>query len=330
MTSGIELRARVSSLKTRQPNVRALGVGLIEITVSAILLWVIFSRVDLASVKDRLAELTFVGVTLVAALLTLHAVLSAVRWQRLIRHLGGSLKLWPAVSAVLIERFVNQAVPSPVAGDGARFVQLARAGQNLRLAAYSIVIDRIFALGGIFGVVIISLPLAAWVIKSDDLLKSILAIAGTPVIGIAVLALVRRRWWERLRKVPLLHYPIGIVLRLRDVVIAPRAFAVTAGLSVLVQTLPTFCFVVLARDLHIPLAATAATVFIPLIMLASALPISIAGWGIREGAAVVLMSQAGIAAADALSLSVLFGLINLVTSCLCGIAWLITSRRVQK
>jgi uncharacterized membrane protein YbhN (UPF0104 family) len=141
------------------------------------------------------------------------------------------------------------------------------------------------------------------------------------------LALVRRRWWERLRKLPLLHYPIGVVMRLRDVVIDPRAFAIPAGLSVLVQSLLILCFYILAWDLHIPLAAMDAAVLVPVIMLASALPISIAGWGAREGAAVVLMSQVNIAPSSAVSLSLLFGLINLVMSCFGGLVWLLTRVR---
>jgi uncharacterized membrane protein YbhN (UPF0104 family) len=329
LTNGVEPLAKQSARNPRRLNMRAVLIGLIETSLSILLLWVIFSHINLTDVKSRLAELTFVAATLVGALMALHAILSAVRWQVLISHFGGTMKLGPAISAVLIERFVNQAVPSPMAGDGARFVELMRNGQNMRVGAYSIVIDRLFAVGGIFGVVTMTLPLAPWVIKSDHILKSIIAIAVVPVVSIAILALVRRRWWEGLRKLPLLHYPIGLVVRLRDVVIAPRKFIVSAGLSILVQMLPIPCFLILASDLHVPLMAADAAVIVPLILLAGVLPISIAGWGVREGAAVVLMSQVNVAAADAVSLSVLFGLITLVTSCLGGIVWLMTRHRVQ-
>lgn len=329
LTNGVEPLAKQSASSPRRLNMRAVVIGLIEITLSILLLWVIFSHINLTNVKSRLADLTFVGAMLVGALMVLHATLSAVRWQGLISHFGGTMNLGPAISAVLIERFVNQAVPSPVAGDGARFVELMRNGQNMRVGAYSIVIDRLFALGGIFGVVTITLPLAPWVIKSDHILKSILAIAIVPVVSIVILALVRRRWWEGLRKLHLLHYPIGLVMRIREVVIAPRKFIVSAGLSILVQMLPIPCFLILASDLHVPLMATDAAVIVPLIVLAGVLPISIAGWGVREGAAVVLMSQVNVAATDAVSLSVLFGLITLATSCLGGVVWLLTRRRVQ-
>ena len=330
MTNGIEPLAKQSERNPRRLNMRAVVIGLIEITLSILLLWVIFSHINLANVKSRLADLTIVGAMLVGALIALHAILSAVRWQLLISHFGGTMKLGPAISAVLIERFVNQAVPSPVGGDGARFVELMRNGQNMRVGAYSIVIDRLFALGGIFGVVTIMLPLTPLVIKSEHIFNSILAIAVVPVLLIAILALVRRSWWERLRKLPLLHYPIGLIIRLREVVITPRKFILSAGLSILVQMLPIPCFLILASDLHIPLMVTEAAVIVPLIVLAGVLPISIAGWGVREGTAVVLMSQVNVAPADSVSLSVLFGLISLVTSCVGGIVWLMTRYRIWR
>jgi uncharacterized membrane protein YbhN (UPF0104 family) len=329
LSNGVEPLEKQSASSPRRFNVRPVVIGLIEITLSILLLWVIFSHINLTNVTSRLADLTVVGAMLVGALMLLHAILSAIRWQILIAHFGGAIGLGPAISAVLIERFVNQAVPSPVAGDGARFFELMRNGQDKRVGAYSIVIDRLFGLVGLFGAITITLPLAPWVIKSDDMLKSILVIAIAPVASIIILALVRRRWWERLRKLRLLHYPIGLVMRVREVIIAPRKFIVSAGLSILVQMLPIPCFLILASDLHVPLTATDAAVIVPLIVLAGVLPISIAGWGVREGAAVVLMSQVNVAATDAVSLSVLFGLIVLATSCIGGVVWLLTRRKVR-
>jgi len=183
LTNGIEPLAKQSERNPRRLNMRAVVIGLIEITLSILLLWIIFSHINLTNVKSRLADLTIVGAMLVGALIALHAILSAVRWQLLISHFGGTMKLGPAISAVLIERFVNQAVPSPVGGDGARFVELMRNGQNMRVGAYSIVIDRLFALGGIFGVVTIMLPLTPLVIKSEHIFNSILAIAVVPVLS---------------------------------------------------------------------------------------------------------------------------------------------------
>jgi hypothetical protein len=59
-------------------------------------------------------------------------------------------------------------------------------------------------------------------------------------------------------------------------------------------------------------------------LLAMAIPISIAGWGVREGTMVIALGQVGVLPADALALSVAFGLINMLAGILGGLLWLIS------
>jgi glycosyltransferase 2 family protein len=91
--------------------------------------------------------------------------------------------------------------------------------------------------------------------------------------------------------------------------------------------MPIACFLILASALHVPLSAMNATILVPVIMLATMLPLSIAGWGMREGAAILLLGQVGINAPDAVLLSVLFGLIALATACFGGLLWLLSRDR---
>jgi ABC-type Fe3+ transport system permease subunit len=49
-------------------------------------------------------------------------------------------------------------------------------------------------------------------------------------------------------------------------------------------------------------------------MLASAIPISVAGWGVREGALIVLFGAYGVAADKTFTISVLFGACMVVAS----------------
>jgi uncharacterized membrane protein YbhN (UPF0104 family) len=53
---------------------------------------------------------------------------------------------------------------------------------------------------------------------------------------------------------------------------------------------------------------------VPVILLATMLPFSIGGWGVREAAAVAVLSLAGISAEAALSLSLIFGLTQVAVS----------------
>ncbi|MBF0247192.1 MAG: flippase-like domain-containing protein [Alphaproteobacteria bacterium] len=68
-------------------------------------------------------------------------------------------------------------------------------------------------------------------------------------------------------------------------------------------------------------------VLFPPVLLVQTLPISIAGWGVREGAMVTLFAFAGVSADSALALSLLFGVAIAVTSLPGAILWVLSGKR---
>ena len=75
-------------------------------------------------------------------------------------------------------------------------------------------------------------------------------------------------------------------------------------------------------NMHIDLDFGAALVVIPAVMLVSMAPISFAGWGVREGAMIFGLGLLGIAATDALAVSVAFGILQLMLGLPGGALWL--------
>ena len=57
---------------------------------------------------------------------------------------------------------------------------------------------------------------------------------------------------------------------------------------------------------------SAVLTLVPLVLLTMLIPITISGWGLREGAAAALLPVAGAAASASLAASVTFGLVALV------------------
>src|SRR5437588_11207120 len=306
---------------------RALPLSLLKVALSGVLFWIIFSRIDIGDVKARILQLSFAPVLLVAVLLALHVLISAARWWAIIAQLEGNSSFRSTFFATLIERFVNQAVPSPFVGDGARAMALIRNGEHARIAAYSIVLDRAFAVGGVFGLVTLGSPLSLSLFKSTGVTTAVWLITALSLFGTAILLLCPDGVWARLRNLRLMHYPAGLAITLRRLLLAPRVVPAVVGSSLVAQILPIFGFLIISYDLGIDLRLLDAIALVPVIMAASILPISIAGWGVRESAAVVLLGEVGIAASDAVTLSVVFGLINVATACLGGLCWLVMANR---
>ena len=93
---------------------------------------------------------------------------------------------------------------------------------------------------------------------------------------------------------------------------SPLAAARVILYSCIIHGCSIMAMVVLTAGQGASLSLFDALIFVPPIMLAAALPVSLAGWGVREGAAVVLLGEAGINSAQALATSIAFGIISLV------------------
>jgi len=73
---------------------------------------------------------------------------------------------------------------------------------------------------------------------------------------------------------------------------------------------------------------TSMMVLVPPVLLISMLPISVAGWGVREGAMVVALNLVGAPAHQSLALSICFGLCLVAISLPGGVLWFISRRQI--
>jgi hypothetical protein len=73
-------------------------------------------------------------------------------------------------------------------------------------------------------------------------------------------------------------------------------------------------FACCAAAVGVMLAPAAAMVLVPLILFTMLIPITVSGWGLREGAAAMLLPLAGATAAEGFAASVAFGLVVLFSA----------------
>ena len=107
---------------------RQLVLIALKLTVSAALLYFAISRLNLASLGDRLNHMELGWVAAALALALLQTGVSAVRWREVALACGAALAPRQALRFNLIASFFNQGLPSTVGGDAARIWLLARTG----------------------------------------------------------------------------------------------------------------------------------------------------------------------------------------------------------
>jgi uncharacterized membrane protein YbhN (UPF0104 family) len=148
--------------------------------------------------------------------------------------------------------------------------------------------------------------------------------AGTALVGLA---------WKRLRV--LQHWPFTRHLaELAEVALAilrsPRSFAPAFGISVLVHLLTALAAWCAAGAIGADVPLLYTIFLVPPVILVTVVPISIAGWGVREGAMVAAFGYAGLPPGDGLIVSLLFGAGYLVMGAVGGLIWVATSGRQER
>jgi uncharacterized membrane protein YbhN (UPF0104 family) len=301
---------------------------LLKIAVSGLLLYVALALVDLASVKERLLRANPVWIALMFPVLLLQAGLLALRWQKIVVHCGAILPVGLAFRFSMIAAFFNQTLPSSVGGDAMR-IWLVSQHATWRTAIYSVFLDRLIGVVALAALVLVCLPWTLELVQNPIGRAALLLIglgslgAGAAFIGLAWKRLRLLQHWSLTRHLTELAGVALVILR------SPRSLAPIFALSVLIHLLTALAAWCAAVAIGADVPLLYAIFLVPPVILVTVVPISIAGWGVREGAMVAAFAYAGLPQSDGLMVSLLFGVSYLVVGAIGGLMWLATPARRQ-
>ena len=93
-------------------------------------------------------------------------------------------------------------------------------------------------------------------------------------------------------------------------------------LSVAIQVLTVLAAWLIAEAIGAPTALGVLFLLMPVVVLVAMAPVSVAGWGLREGAMITAFTLAGQKGSDAFAISVLLGLALLIVGAIGGLVWI--------
>jgi len=295
---------------------------LVRSLVSLGLLGLLVRTVDSARLLEQLADLD--GWMLALALVTglLQAPLSSARLGLMLEARGWRFTSGSLLRLTFVSNFLGTFLPSGVGGDLVRAGALAATRVPARHGLAAVVADRLCGgLGLALGALLAGLSALLWRGSLQALTWALLP-AGA-VLALALLAFSRPAW--RLARVLYRRAPWlpgrGGLRRVHHQVAAyrhqPGALAGAVGLALAVQALRVVSFLASARAMGLPVAlAPSAEAVLPA-TLVSMVPISVGGWGVREG---VLVRLLPLPPAEALALALVNRMV-LVLSNLPGAWW---------
>lgn len=273
----------------------------IRVLVTAGLLAIVATQIEWGALGRRISGGQPGWVAVAITLLMLALIAGALRWQALLRVAGIRLGYRDLGRVYAISTFGSTFLPTNVGGDVARALLVARRGRMLGLTVITVVVDRAAAFAGLIAVAVF-----AWLVDPGAVpagqATALLAVGGLCVAGTLALGvlLLRPPPWAAAR-IP--ERIAGWLVELRIVLVACwRRPGVTVGIlaaSVIFQVLIVLQTCALARAFSIDLSFPMAAVAVALVTLAMLIPLSVAGFGIREGGYVALLAGVGISATDA-------------------------------
>ncbi len=241
-------------------------------------------------------------------------------------HQGMQLKLGSLLRFFWLGLFFNQVLPSNVGGDAARAYCLIREGSGIGDASVVVLLDRIFGMVGLVLLVIVGMPLSFEYISDGATRWGVIVVAVGAVCAIFFI-LVLDRLTARFRHLRVVRGLTALSKQARRLLFSTNPGIPLVLFSVGVHLISVAAIAVLAIATGIEVNWLAFAMVVPLAILLTTVPVSVAGWGVREGVMVVGLGYAGIPAEQAVALSILFGLLLLVTALPGGFVWLLAGRR---
>lgn len=298
-----------------------------KIAISAALLYLAVARVDLSTIASRLQQAKVVWLLLLVSAMVLQVVLVAMRWRQIALHCGAPIPAPTALRYTLIASFFNQTLPSTVGGDAARIWFLARAGAGWQAATYSVLVDRIIGLAVLVAIVAVCLPWLLDLVRDPLGRVSLLVVNGTAIIGTVAFMVIGHFQWHWLQRWWVTRHVAGTAKAALDVARSRDSAAIVITLSVVIHLLTVASVWCAARSIAAPLDFGQSLLLVPPVILVATIPISIAGWGVREGAMMTAFAYAGLPDADGLIVSVLFGAGLFVVGMAGGAIWVLSSEQ---
>lgn len=302
---------------------------LIKAAVSGLLLYFTLAAVNIGAVKDRLGQIDPRWIGLGLLLLLVQVFVLAVRWRLIVIRCGANLPLPQAFRFSMIAVFFNQTLPSSVGGDAIR-IWLVGKQANWRVAAYSVFLDRVIGVVALAALVIVCLPWTLELVRNPVGRAALLLIGwGCIAAGLIFIGLA----WQRLRILQrwsvTRHLAAAAAVAL-TILRSPRSLGAIFGLSILIHLLTALVAWCAARAVGANMPLLYSLFLVPPVILVTVVPISIAGWGVREGAMVAAFAYAGLAQSDGLIVSLLFGASFLVVGIIGGLVWILTVDRADR
>jgi hypothetical protein len=219
----------------------------------------------------------------------------------------------------------GQLLPATIGGDIVRATLLANK-VTLRTAVVSTLADRLTGLAVLVLMILAQAPLIAWRLGGSVQIRGLAALGLPVLVGVASILVWFTPSLARYLPAPF-HRLVERTMTWREAMLRASLGVTVVGLSILLHLAAVTQIYLLAQSAGVHLLPLDCILLVPPALLLSALPISINGWGVREGALASAFALIGVPPTDMVTVSILYGLTGPAMGLVFGAQALLRLRR---
>lgn len=296
-----------------------------KLLVSVAAVYYVVDRFDLSKIGQKLVEQD--GWLFLAAVLlcVVQILVAGARWYVILHALGLVRPIGLVLRIFYGTAFLNSFLPAGIAGDAVRIWLVKDKSRGVAVALSSVVLDRIVTLVALAGVALLAQAIL-WIERGSYGFVALTAAFGGALIGGGLATIVIGAVLPNRTRYRLLNLLFDFIRAIGDAIrllVTSRSASIVLGVALLGNLLLIMILYVLGLGQSVELGLGVYLVAMPVVLLVAALPISIAGWGTRELAMVYMLGLFGVAADQATSISVSFGVCSTIASIPGILVWLL-------
>ncbi len=302
----------------------------LKFAISALLVWLFLHQIELQDLTEAARRISLRAWVLGALLFALSNVLGAVQWALLLRGQNIHLPFRSVLTIYFVGVFFNNFLVSNIGGDAVRVYDLKSLTGRATAGFAAVFMDRFIGLFTLiaFCIVAFATKPGLW---TPGLVAPMTALA-VAILGILSFGFSRRlsAWTLMVSAKILPERVLRILGDIRDGFIeyrhAYRLLFCVGLVAATVQLSRVAVYFTVGWGMGLDVAYVHFLVFIPLIAIVAAVPISFGGIGVRENLGAILFARVGVGTPEALAMMFIGYLAGIAASLAGGIAFVLRRR----
>ncbi|HIE74122.1 MAG TPA: flippase-like domain-containing protein, partial [Flavobacteriales bacterium] len=264
------------------------GLVMFKFIFSISLLLLIAISFDFNKTLELLANIDFIYFLIALIILVFQMLIASYRWRKLLFHFNFYPTYLATLRYLLVGLFFNQALPSSIGGDALRIYYVRKNGISIRNSSLSVLLDRLF---GVIGLMVLVLAVTPSFLDklSDAVLEYGIIISIVGIFSIIGVVLALDFLPNKLSNFRIIRGLYALSFEGRRLIMSKFYGIRLIIISVVIHLLSVYTVLILSKGLGITVEWLDVLLVVPVVTLFMLIPISIAGWGVREGVMVFLL-----------------------------------------